>query len=172
MDRRRVRNGGSGMRYARKEMTSAEQLVELRKARDRYNALADQFRDQGDPLAAMEERLKREQDARRIANAYEKSIANIVARSASMRQAQASGPTMGSLGVKIAVLGLFVLAAGVSLAAIERPEIYQRAFAFMPMPVRIFLPGSSPRQLPKPKIRLRRLRVLLRPYLLLKNNTL
>ena len=92
------------MMNARKEMSSAEQLVELRKARDRYKALADRFREEGDaaanqfesesdPLIVMQEKLKHERDARRIANAYEKSIANIVARSEAMQQAQTSGPS-------------------------------------------------------------------------------
>ncbi|MEP6829439.1 MAG: hypothetical protein ABI963_03805, partial [Rhizomicrobium sp.] len=95
---------------ARREMTSAEQLAGLREARDRYNALADKFRDEGDPLVVMEEKLKHERDARRIANAYEKSIANIVASSTLMQQAKMSTPSAGSIGVKIAVLVIFVIA--------------------------------------------------------------
>jgi hypothetical protein len=126
------------MAQNRKEMTSAEQLVELRKARDRYKALADSFRKegdalagrvrvQGDPLCVMEEKLKRERDARRIANAYEKSIANIVARSEAMRQAQTSMPRAGSEPIKLLVLVLFVVIGGAAFLAAGYPEIYQRA---------------------------------------------
>ena len=87
------------MAQGRIEMSSAEQLVELRKARDRYKALADRFREEGDALASrfesegdpiivMQEKLRHERDARRIASAYEKSIANIEASSSLMMQAQ------------------------------------------------------------------------------------
>jgi hypothetical protein len=135
------------MAQSRKEMTSAEQLVELRKARDRYKALADsfskegdiladRFRDEGDPLIVMEEKLKRERDARRIANAYEKSIANIVARSTSMRRAQTSGPYAGSARIKLIVLiVLIVVTAAAALAFLAvggRSEIYRRVLAYFP----------------------------------------
>lgn len=132
------------MAQGRKEMTSAEQLVELRKARDRYRALADsfrkegdiladRFRDEGDPLIVMEEKLKRERDARRIANAYEKSIANIVASSTSMRQAQTSGPYAGSARIKLIVLIVVIAAAAIAFLVVGgRPEIYRRVLAYFP----------------------------------------
>ena len=123
------------MAQNRKEMTSAEQLVELRKARDRYRALADSFRKEGDALAArfrhegdpmsvMDEKLKRERDARRIANAYEKSIANIVARSEAMRQAHISMPRAGNARVRLMVLAFFVIIGGAAFLAAGHPEIY------------------------------------------------
>ncbi|MES2255037.1 MAG: hypothetical protein V4559_08350 [Pseudomonadota bacterium] len=130
------------MAQGRKEMTSAEQLVELRKARDRYKALADsfrkegdiladRFRDEGDPLIVMEEKLKRERDARRIANAYEKSIANIVASSTSMRRAQTSGPYAGSARIKLIVLIVVIAVAAVAFLAVGGgPETYRRVLAY------------------------------------------
>jgi hypothetical protein len=117
---------------ARREMTSAEQLAGLREARDRYNALADKFRDEGDPLVVMEEKLKHERDARRIANAYEKSIANIVASSTLMQQAKMSAPSAGSIGVKIAVLVIFVIASGAAYLAVGHPEIYRHVLTYLP----------------------------------------
>lgn len=62
------------------EATPAEQLEALQKARDQYKALADRLRDADTP-GGPEERSRAEQDARRIANAYEKTIANILASS-------------------------------------------------------------------------------------------
>jgi hypothetical protein len=132
------------MAQGRKEMTSAEQLVELRKARDRYKALADsfskegdiladRFRDEGDPLIVMEEKLKRERDARRIANAYEKSIANIVARSTTMHRTQTSGPHAGSARTKLIILIVVIAAAAIAFLAVGGPaEIHRRVLAYFP----------------------------------------
>ncbi len=83
----------------------------------------------------MEEKLKREQDARRIANAYEKSIANIVASSTLMRQAQTTVPGVGSIGAKIAILAIFVFACGAAFVAVSRPEIYRYALTALPKEV-------------------------------------
>jgi hypothetical protein len=131
------------MANARRETTSAEQLVELRKARDRYKALADQFREEGDavasqfqsegdPLAVMEEKLKRERDARRIANAYEKSIANIVASSSLMSKAHTSAPSARSIAARLVVLVVFLVAASAAVLAFWHPEFYRRALAHLP----------------------------------------
>ncbi|MEO8896702.1 MAG: hypothetical protein ABI450_12555 [Rhizomicrobium sp.] len=124
-------------------MSSAEQLVELRKARDRYKTLADSFRkegdalaarfqDEGDPLIVMEEKLKQEQDAQRIANAYEKSIANIVASSEAMRQAQTLAPSGRSLGVRLIALAIFLIAAGAIVLFVMYPGIYRQALVYLP----------------------------------------
>ncbi len=131
------------MVHGRIEMSSAEQLMELRKARDRYSALADHFREEGDalakqfesegdPLIVMEEKLKSERDARRIANAYEKSIANIEASSEAMRQAKVSGPGARSIGTGLAVLAIILVAAGAVTLAVAYPQIYEQALAYLP----------------------------------------
>lgn len=131
------------MMNARKEMSSAEQLVELRKARDRYKALADRFREEGDaaanqfesegdPLIVMQEKLKHERDARRIANAYQKSIANIEASSEAMQQVQTSRPGVQSIAARLIVLAVFLIAAGAIFLAVSYPGIYLQALANLP----------------------------------------
>ncbi len=131
------------MMNARREMSSAEQLVELRKARDRYKALADRFREEGDavasqfesesdPLVVMQEKLKHERDARRIASAYEKSIANIVARSEAMQQAQTSTPGVRSLVARLIAFVVFLIAAGALFLAVANPGVYRQALAYLP----------------------------------------
>jgi len=136
-------DGTIRMAQARKEMSSAEQLVELRKARDRYKALADRFREEGDtaasqfesesdPLIVMQEKLKHERDARRIANAYEKSIANIVASSEAMQQAQTSTPGVRSLVARLIALVVFLIAAGAIFLAVAYPGIYRQTLAYLP----------------------------------------
>jgi len=131
------------MMNARKEMSSAEQLVELRKARDRYKALADRFREEGDaaagrfetesdPLIVMQDKLRHERDARRIANAYEKSIANIVASSEAMQLAQTSTPGVRSLAARLIALVVFLVAASAIFLAVAYPGIYRQALAYFP----------------------------------------
>jgi hypothetical protein len=70
----------------RREVPFDEQLAGLRVARDRYNALADQVREEyataDVPLLAWGQ----ERDVRRIAQAYEKSIANLTAKAALYRE--------------------------------------------------------------------------------------
>ena len=60
------------------ETTPSEQLVALRKARDRYAAMADHLN--GGTNKTLLEDQQRERDARRFASAYEKSIANMAAK--------------------------------------------------------------------------------------------
>lgn len=131
------------MAQSRREMSSAEQLVELRKARDRYKTLADNFRkegdalaarfqDEGDPLIVMEEKLKQEQDAQRIANAYEKSIANIVASREAMRQSQTLAPGARSVGARLIALAVFLIAAGAIALFVMYPGIYRQALTYLP----------------------------------------
>ena len=58
-----------------KEVSPALQLENLRKARDSYTALADQIRNTAlEPGETFAMREKREQDARRVAAAYENSF--------------------------------------------------------------------------------------------------
>jgi len=135
--------GSIRMVHGRIEMSSAEQLVELRKARDRYKALADRFREEGDalasrfesdgdPLIVMQEKLKHERDARRIANAYEKSIANIEASSEAMQQAQTASQSAGNAGARLIVLVLVLIAAGATTLVVAYPGFYRQALAYIP----------------------------------------
>ena len=110
------------MTKARKEIPPSEQLWGLRKARDRYVALADQLRDDIDLLQRPEEKLARERDARRIALAYEKSIENMV-ESCRSRRIDVHGSESGSAAVKFALAAFFVVVAGGSVLAVTRPDI-------------------------------------------------
>ena len=110
------------MTRGRKEIPPSEQLWGLRKARDRYRALADQVRDDVDFLQQPEEKLARERDARRIANAYEKSIQNMVI-SCRIRRIDTDASESGSVAVKVALAAFFVVAAGGTVLAVTRPAI-------------------------------------------------
>lgn len=59
----------------RHEVPQAEQLEGLRKARDHYNALADHIRGSAlEPSESLAAHRAREQNARRVAAAYENSF--------------------------------------------------------------------------------------------------
>lgn len=94
----------------------------LRKARDRYQALADQVRDDVDLLQQPEAKLARERDARRIAHAYEKSIQNMIT-SCRIRRIDTDASESGSVAVKVALAAFFVVAAGGTVLAVTRPAI-------------------------------------------------
>jgi hypothetical protein len=110
------------MTKGRKEIPPSEQLWGLRKARDRYVALADQLRDDIDLLQRPEEKLARERDARRIAQAYEKSIENMVT-SCRVRRIDVQASNSGSVAVKFALAAFLVVIAGGSVLAVTRPAI-------------------------------------------------
>jgi hypothetical protein len=109
----------------RKETTPSEQLWELRKARDRYTALADHVRDSSELILA-DEKLEREREARRIAAAYEKSIENMIARCRS-RQIEIDASTSGSAGIGFALLVFFVAVGGAGYFAFVPTATHQVA---------------------------------------------
>jgi hypothetical protein len=111
------------MIQGRIEPTPPEQLAELRKARDRYNALADQLRDDPDLPSNLEEKLERERDARRIASAYDKSIANMIA-SCRIRRIQTNLSTSGSARTSFAVIAFLVVAGGAAFFAFAQPPAH------------------------------------------------
>ncbi len=92
------------------EATPAEQLEALRKARDHYKALADGLQDNVDTAGGPEEKSRAEQDARRIANAYEKTIANILA-SSRIREIPQDASRAGRLWAGLMVLSLLIFLA-------------------------------------------------------------
>src|ERR1700754_3017191 len=107
----------------RREVPFEEQLIGLREARDRYNALADRVREEYSaadvPLLAWGQ----ERAVRRIAQAYEKSIANLTAKAASHpedAQPQASATAASIATVEIPrwqlmalfAVSIFAVAAG------------------------------------------------------------
>jgi periplasmic protein TonB len=118
------------MIHGRIETTPQEQLEELRQAHARYIRLADDLKDETDSEADPEERKAREEDARRIAHAYERTIANTAARMASLGQLPTTRAPFVGRGT-MAGLGLAgAAAAGIGLLAFLRPAIFH--------------PGSAP----------------------------
>ena len=98
------------MTRGRIETTPAEQLIALQKVRDQYLALADRLRDSADAPGGAEEKARQERDARRIANAYEKSIANM-ATGCRTREIEVNGSRFGKLWTGLLALALVMLLA-------------------------------------------------------------
>lgn len=98
------------MTPGRIETTPAEQLIALQKARDQYVALADRLRDSADAPGGAEEKARQERDARRIADAYEKSIANMVT-GCRAREIEVNGSRFGKLWMGLLGLSLVMLLA-------------------------------------------------------------
>jgi len=68
------------MAYGRREIAPKEQIKALRHARDHYVQLADRIHNDTESTLDAAEKQLREDDARRIAKAYERSLSNSVAR--------------------------------------------------------------------------------------------
>ena len=110
------------MTQGRIETTPEQQLAELRVAYARYATLAERWREESD--IDPDERQAREQDARRIAHAYEKTIASTALRMESMHRthAEALGFTRLAKGLSL-MLGVAVVAGGAAVAYL-RPELF------------------------------------------------
>jgi hypothetical protein len=118
------------MTKGRIETSPLEQLVALYEARDRYAALADRLQSEADTSENPEEKWEREQDARRIAQAYEKSIANMIA---SCRNRQIELHTSTSFGQVLRLATLSLLVAGAAAAgffAFAHPAAHRTAAAY------------------------------------------
>ena len=79
--------------------TPSEQLVALRKARDRYVALADHLKDSSGTVTTRLEDRQRERDARRITRAYDKSITNMAAKMVRAGTASRTATLINNLGM-------------------------------------------------------------------------
>ncbi len=113
------------MVHGRIEPTPAQQLIELRKARDRYVTLAERLHESAEPGPDPERALAEERDARRIANAYEKSITNSVARMSSMgRTHKFARPSLGAK-TWLAIFMTISAIEGALLLAYFHPAIFQ-----------------------------------------------
>jgi periplasmic protein TonB len=127
------RGGAGAMVHGRIETTPQEQLEELRRAHARYIRLADELKDASGPEADPEDRKAREEDARRIAHAYERTIANAAARMAGLERMGSAHAPFAGRGMMLG-LGLGVAAAAaIGLLAFLRPAIFH--------------PGSAPAKL-------------------------
>ena len=139
------------MVHGRIETTPAEQMRELRKARDRYAALAEKLHESTGLELDPEKKLALEQDARRILHAYEKSIANSEVRLSSMGKTHRfARPSLGAR-TWLAIFMVISLIEGGLLLAYFRPALIA--------PLAQFLGGRSARApsvpvaaLPRPAI--------------------
>ncbi len=131
------------MVHGRIETTPQEQLEELRRAHARYIRLADELKDESDSETDLEERKAREEDARRIAQAYERTIANTAARIASLEQARAGGTPFIGWGMMLGLGMAVAAAAGVGLLAFLHPAIFHIGPA-QPKPVGQIASGAVP----------------------------
>jgi hypothetical protein len=105
------------------ETTPSEQLVALRKARDRYVALADRFKDNPDSVTTRLEDHQRERDARRIASAYDKSITNMAAKMVRAGTASRTASFLNNLGM---ARPIFAIAVGsFAVVALIYPGIFE-----------------------------------------------
>lgn len=116
------------MTRGRIETTPAEQLAALCEARDRYKALADRLRDGADATGGPEEKSRAERDARRIANAYEKTIANVLA-SARTRESPEDASTSGRLWTGLMALSLLIFVAVAAVFLLGRGAVRTNAGA-------------------------------------------
>ena len=114
------------MAYGRIESTPSEQLSELCKARDRYMAVADQLKANPGPSAMRRENRQRERDARRIAHAYEKSIANMTSKMMRMKP-KAPASLFGNLGMASPIFAIGVGA--LAFLAVMRPGLFEARLA-------------------------------------------
>ena len=105
------------------ETTPSEQLVALRKARDRYVALADRFKDSSDTVTTKLDDRQRERDARRIASAYDKSITNMAAKMVRAGTPSRAASFLNNLGM---ARPIFAVAIGlVALVALTYPGVFK-----------------------------------------------
>lgn len=72
------------MAYSRREIAPADQIKALRHARDHYVQLADRIHNEPESALSAVEKQLREDDARRIAKAYDRSLSNNVDRMSRM----------------------------------------------------------------------------------------
>jgi len=131
------------MTAARKEIPPNEQLWALRHARDRYQALADGLKDDADFEGTPEEKITRELEARRIASAYGKSVANMVAHCRN-RHVNLDASMSGSTRTRFAILAFLAAATGTGasfvLSHLELPRI---RVVFEPAPGRVVPAAGS-----------------------------
>jgi hypothetical protein len=120
------------MTAGRQEIPPSEQLWALRHARDRYQALAERLKDDPDFEGSSEERRVRESEARRIAGAYEKSVANMVA-SCRVRHVDLQPSVWGNAGMRFAILAFLVaMAGGAAYVLLLHPELPRIRILFEP----------------------------------------
>jgi len=137
------------MAYGRREIAPSDQIKALRHARDQYVQLADRIHNDVDPALDGAEKQLREDNARRIAKAYDRSLSNSVARLAGMERTHRLPTRSFGLWYRIGVL--LVLAIACAL-----PFTYR----YMPTLNRLFnmrdvvtgAPIDAPAKIPAPAI--------------------
>ena len=140
------------MAHGRIETTPEQQLAELRLAYARYTTLAERWHE--DSAIDVSEREAREQDARRIAHAYEKSIASSAMRMESIRPLRGEEHRLGPLTI---IAGALVIAAASAAVLVsQRPDLVHvlkaRVMAAMPAPTHMVAVEPAPVVTPAPLV--------------------
>jgi TonB family protein len=104
------------MAYSRREIAPSDQIKALRHARDRYAEMADRIHNDIDSTLDATERQTREDDARRIAKAYDRSLSNSLTQLSGMEGSHRSQAHTFGLGYRIAVLIALALSASLPFA--------------------------------------------------------
>jgi len=118
------------MTHGRIETTPEQQLAELRQAYARYSTLAERLH--ADDAADAQVREARERNARRIALAYEKTIASTAQRMESIHRTHADGAGFTRLARGLSgMLAGAVIVCG-ALVAYLRPDIGEALVALIP----------------------------------------
>jgi len=142
------------MAHGRVETTPEQQLAELRRAYERYSALAEQLKDSEDPAIDAELTHARALDALRIAHAYEKTIASTALRLESMHKThlEQSGFTRLAKMLSLMLVIALILFA-VSLASL-RPDLMREILSASkpaaPAPMLASNPVAPPHAQPAP----------------------
>lgn len=103
------------MAYGRREIAPSDQIKALRHARDQYVQLADRIHNETDPALDDAQKQLREDNARRIAKAYDRSLSNNVARLSGMERTHKPTQFFG-LWYRIGVLLILALACALPFA--------------------------------------------------------
>lgn len=144
------------MVHGRRETTPSQQLAELRKARDRYAALAEQDSDQDACPDISEDPEERKRDALRIVFAYDKSIATMAANLDRIQEAELLASKNNRSRLKLAAAaGAIVLIAATGYFAFAGPGMQFLRTVFAPSaerPVKRAVTAAPPNKANEPDV--------------------
>ena len=109
--------------YRRVETTPKQQLAELRRAYERYAALAEQLKDGANNTIGAELQRALVQDACRIAAAYKKSVANSCARMENPRPSKSVTTHLALLATGLTVIVAIIAGGAVTITL--RPDLFR-----------------------------------------------
>jgi TonB family protein len=122
------------MAYSRQEIAPSDQIKALRHARDRYAEMADRIHNDINSTLDATERQAREDDARRIAKAYDRSLSNSLAQLSGMEGSHRTQAHSFGGSYRIAVLIALALSASLPFAYFyATPGSLNRLRAYAPI---------------------------------------